>query len=142
VIHLRARTLLHRLPDDTLPPEVEIELRAHVASCARCRRRLHEIQISEDLLRRLPPSIVPLEAGGRDAYVRLAALARWTDDEEIAANPEGWRLSFLSVASVVLIFCLAASAGSWAPTIRPGMGPTVNLETLPPDHTYLTQNYR
>ena len=140
-MHWRASKLLAQLPDDTLPPEVEIEVRAHVASCARCRNRLHEIQLSEDLLRKLPPSIVPLETSP-DAYVRLAALARWTDDDEIRADPEGWRLSFVGVASAVLILCVAASAGSWAPTIRPGMGPSINLETLPPDYAYIVSNYR
>ena len=142
MIHWKASKLLAQLPDDTLPPEIELEVRVHVVSCARCRSRLHEIQVSEDLLRRLPPSIVPLEPAP-DAYVRLAALARWTDDEEITADPEGWRLSFLSVASVVLLFCLAASAGFWAPTIGPGLGQQLNLEaTLPPDHTYVAANYR
>ncbi len=142
MIHWKASRLLAQLPDDTLPPETEIAVRVHVASCARCRSRLHEIQVSEDLLRRLPPSIVPLEPAP-DAYVRLAALARWTDDEEITADPQGWRLSFLSVASVILLFCLAASAGSWARTIRPGVGPQLNLEgTLPPDHTFVATNYR
>lgn len=143
MIHWKAVKLLAQLPDDTLPPGVEVEVRAHVASCARCRRKLHELQVTEELLRRVPPAIVPLEAAP-DSYVRLAALARWTDEDDVAFpnGPEGWRLSFLSVASVVLIFFLAASAGSWAPSIRHGMGPSVNLETLPPDHAYFASNYR
>ena len=142
MIHWKASRLLAHLPDDTLAPETEIEVRVHVASCARCRSRLRELQVSEDLLRRLPPAIVPLEPAP-DAYVRLAALARWTDDEEITADPEGWRLSFLGVASAFLLLCLAVSAGSWVPTIRPGVGPQVSLEaTLPPDHAYVATNYR
>lgn len=142
MIHWKASRLLAQLPDDTLAPGIEIEVRAHVASCARCRSQLREIQVSEDLLRRLPPAIVPFEAAP-DAYVRLAALARWTDDAEISADPEGWRLSFLGVASVVLLFCLAASAGSWAPTVRLGTSPQVDLDAaLPADHTYVATNYR
>lgn len=142
MIHWKTSRLLAQLPDDTLAPEIEIDVRAHVASCARCRAQLREIQVAEDLLRRLPPSIVPLEPAP-GAYLRLAALARWTDDEEITADPEGWRLSFLSVASVLLIFCLAASAGSWAPTIRPGVGTQLSLDAaLPPEHAYVATNYR
>ena len=141
MIHWRAARVLAQLPDDTLPHETEVEVRAHVASCARCRSRLHGIQLSEDLLRQIPPSILPIEPS-RDAYARLAALARWTDGGEITSDPQGWRLSLVSVASVVLLFCVAASAGSWAPTIRPGTSPNVHFEMLLPDHAYLSTNYR
>jgi anti-sigma factor RsiW len=135
-MHWKSTKLLPQLPDDTLPPATEVELRAHVASCARCRARLHRIQLSEDLVRRLPPAIVPVERS-RDEYVRLAALARWTDDPEMTADPQGWRLSFLSVASILTIFCVAASAGAWAPTVRPGTSLGVHLDSLPPDSAYL-----
>ena len=141
MIHWTARKLLAQLPDDSLLPATEIELRAHVASCAQCRNRLHEMQVSEDLLRRIPPSIIPIEAAP-NAYVRLAALARWTEEGEIA-DPQGWRLSMLGVASVVLLFCLAASAGSWAPTITPGFGSSaVSMESLPPNYAYMPIHYR
>ena len=136
-MHWKATKLLAQLPDDTLAPGIEIELRAHVASCARCRTRLHQIQLSEDLVRRLPPAIVPLERS-RDEYVRLAALARWTDDPEITSDPQGWRLSFVGLASLVMIFCVAASAGSWAPTVRPGTSLGVHLDSLPPDYAYVS----
>ena len=105
-MHWKASRLLAQLPDDSLAPDVEIEVRAHVVSCARCRSRLHEIQLSEDLLRRIPPSIVPIEPS-RGAYVRLAALASWTDDEEIAVDPQGWRISLVSVTSALLLFCVS-----------------------------------
>jgi anti-sigma factor RsiW len=141
MMHWKANRLLAQLPDDTLPPGLEVELRAHVASCARCRTRLHQIQLSEALVRRLPPAIVPVERS-RDEYVRLAALARWTDDREMRADPQGWRLSFLGVASVVTIFCVAASAGSWAPTVRPGTSPGVYLDSMPAAYTYVPVNYR
>jgi hypothetical protein len=140
-MHWKASRLLAQLPDDSLAPDVEIEVRAHVVSCARCRSRLHEIQLSEDLLRRIPPSIVPIEPS-RGAYVRLAALASWTDDEEITVDPQGWRISLVSVTSALLLFCVAASAGSWAPSVRPGMGPNMNVEMLFPDHAYVSTNYR
>lgn len=141
MIHWRAARLLAQLPDDNLPRDVALEVRAHVASCARCRRRLHEIQVSEALLRRLPPSIVPLDPLP-DSYVRLAALARWSDEQAVASGPEGWRISLVGVAGAVLIICVAASAGTWAPTIRPGFGPSIDLEALPPDHAYFASNYR
>jgi anti-sigma factor RsiW len=137
MIHLRARRLLAQLPDDTLPPRTQIEVRAHVASCARCRRRLYQIQLSEALVRRIPASIVPV-AANRDAYVRLAALARWTDDAEMKADPEGWRLSLVSVASFLLLVCVAASAGSWAPSVRPGMAPGIGAGSIPQGYAYVT----
>ena len=47
------------------------------------------------------------------------------------------------VASVVLLFCLAASAGSWAPTITPGFGSSaVSMESLPPNYAYMPIHYR
>jgi anti-sigma factor RsiW len=140
VIHLRARRLLHALTDDTLAEDVELELRIHVASCMRCRRMLAEQQVAENLLRRIPPSIVPLETSP-GAYVRLAALGRWTDEADVR-DPEGWRLSFLGVATAGLLFCLAASAGTWAPTIAPTSRSNVNLTALPPDYAYVATNYR
>ena len=80
MIHWKASRLLVQLPDDTLPPQTEIEVRVHVASCARCRTQLHEIQVSEDLLRRLPPSIVPLEP----AYVPAD---RFPVDPKLTGDP-------------------------------------------------------
>ncbi len=139
-MHWRAVRLLAQLPDDTLSEETELDVRVHAASCGRCRGRLHAIQISEDLLRRIPPSIVPVEASP-SAYVRLAALARWSGDEGIP-DPDGWRLSFVGLASVVLLVCLAVSAGSWAPTITPTSSETFALGVVPPDYSYVATNYR
>jgi anti-sigma factor RsiW len=140
VIHWRATRLLAQLPDDTLPPEAELEVRLHVARCARCRSKLHRIQLSEDLLRRIPPAIVPIDTGP-GAYVRLASLSRWADDGEIK-DPEGWRVSALGVASAFLLLCLVASAGAWAPTVTEHAPPTIVLLSPPPDSAHIPGNYR
>ncbi len=142
-MHWRAARLLAQLPDNTLSRETELDVRVHVASCGRCRGRLRALQASEDLLRRIPPSIVPVEPSA-GAYVRLAALARWSADEGLP-DPDGWRLSFVGMASVVLLVCLAVSAGSWAPTITPTRSETFALGALgavPPHHAYVATNYR
>lgn len=139
-MHWRAARLLPQLPDDTLPTSTELELRVHIASCARCRARLHRIQLSEDLLRRIPPSIVPVEAGPA-AYARLLALSRWTDDDEIP-DPAGWRVSMLSAASVFLLVCLVATAGFWAPTVNEDASPTIAMAFLPPESAHVPSHYR
>jgi anti-sigma factor RsiW len=140
VIHWRASRLLPQLPDDTLPRGTELEVRLHVASCARCRSRLHRIQLSEDLLRRIPPSIVPIETGP-SAYARLSALSRWADDDEIP-DPQGWRVSMLGAASAFLLLCIVATAGTWAPTVSRHAPPTVVLASLPLESAHLPSHYR
>jgi hypothetical protein len=140
VIHWRAKRLLAQLPDDTLPRATELEVRLHAASCARCRGKFHRIQLTEDLLRRIPPSLVPL-ASGPGAYLRLRALARWADDEEIR-DPEGWRVSLLGVASAVLLLCLVASAGAWAPTVAEHAPPTIVLLSPPQESNHFPSHYR
>jgi anti-sigma factor RsiW len=139
VIHWRASRLLPQLPDDTLPRGTELEVRLHVASCARCRSRLHRIQLSEDLLRRIPPSIVPIETGP-GAYARLSALSRWADDE--IPDPQGWRVSMLGAASAFLLLCIVATAGTWAPTVSQHASPTVVLTSLPLESAHLPSHYR
>jgi anti-sigma factor RsiW len=139
-MHWHAARLLPQLPDDTLPKATELAVRVHVASCARCRARLHRIQLSEDLLRRIPPSILPLESGP-NGYSRLLALSRWTDDGEIR-DPAGWRVSMLSAASVFLLVCLVATASTWAPSGDEGARPTVAMAFLPPESAHVPGHYR
>lgn len=74
--HWQARRLLSSLPDRLLPAEEELQVRAHVASCARCRSDLWALEASEALLRRMPATLLPL-APTREASGRLALLARW-----------------------------------------------------------------
>ena len=138
MIHLRARRLLSQLPDGALDRRTELEVRVHVASCARCRTRLHQLQVSEELLRRIPPSILPVQQH-RGAYVRLAALSRWSGEDEIM-DPEGWRLSALGVASALMLVLLAATANTWAPSIEPSLT-GVNLDSLPLQSAYFPNHY-
>jgi len=139
-MHWRASRLLAQLPDDTLSETVELEVRVHVASCARCRSRLHRIQVSEDLLRRIPPSILPLESGP-EAYARLLALSRWTDEDEIQ-DPTGWRVPALGAASAFLLLCIVATAGTWAPAAPERPPPTFAVASLPLDSAHIPSHYR
>ena len=82
MMHWRASRLLASLPDGTLPEETELEVRVHAASCARCRRRLREFELAEDLLRRMPAAIQPLE-WSPSSYRRLASLASWSTEPEL-----------------------------------------------------------
>ena len=131
-MHWRARRLLSWLPDGLVEPELEIEVRAHAASCARCRRVLRDQERSEAFLRGLPPNIVPLE-WKPECTVRLAALSRWSAGEDWPA-PERWRAPILSLASVVAFYILAATISTWAP-IMPDTSRTLTLAAVPPDST-------
>jgi RNA polymerase sigma-70 factor (ECF subfamily) len=84
VTHRCARRLLAGLPDGLLAPAEERGVRAHLDGCRRCRRRLREFEASEALLRRIPASFIPLDAGGV-GHERLQALARWAP-----APPARW----------------------------------------------------
>ncbi len=74
--HWRAQRLLSSLPDGFLPEEQELEVRAHLESCPRCRSELRALEASEALLRRVPATLLPL-APTQEASGRLALLARW-----------------------------------------------------------------
>ena len=140
MIHWRASRLLPQLPDDMLPHTTELELRVHIASCARCRSRLRAIQLSEDLVRRIPPSILPLDEGP-NPYARLLALSRWTDGDEIS-DPQAWRVPILGAASAFLLLCIVATAGTWAPTVDENPSPTIVMAMLPPDSALVPGHYR
>ena len=77
--HGKAKRLLTALPDRLLAQQPELDLCVHVASCARCRRLLREIELSESLLRTMPSSILPLEPSPV-SYGRLVSLSRWAPD--------------------------------------------------------------
>ncbi len=141
MMHWKASRLLAALPDDSLPPGTAVEVRAHALSCARCRTRLYELQLSEALLRRIPPAIVPID-DTPNAYARLAALARWSEDRLWQPHPQGWRVSLVSVASALVLLCVAASAGSWAPSVRPGVAPIMTIQSFPPDYAFVSSHGR
>lgn len=74
--HRAARRRLPGLLDGLLSPNEERSVRRHLGECRRCRRRLGEFEASEALLRCIPASLIPLDAGGA-GHERLRALARW-----------------------------------------------------------------
>jgi anti-sigma factor RsiW len=76
VNHLRARRLLSALPDGTLPPATEAELRTHAAACQRCQRILADYEAMDRFLRSFPERLVPPIASN-EAEGALRLLARW-----------------------------------------------------------------
>jgi anti-sigma factor RsiW len=139
MIHWKANRLLPSLLDGILSRDTELEVRFHTASCARCRKKLSDLERSEELLGRLPSSLVPLEYGPR-SYARLAALSRWTDDR-LYIDPDRWKLPALGVAGALTIFFLALGVGSWEPSVNLS-GATVTLSSLPPDSSYIPSRLR
>jgi len=139
VIHWKANRLLPSLLDGILPRDTELKLRCHTASCARCRKKLSDLELSEQLLARLPSSLIPLEYGP-GSYARLAALSRWTDDARYA-DPERWKVPVLGVAGAVAIFLLALSANTWEPSVSL-FDSTVTLATQLPDSSYIPSRLR
>jgi anti-sigma factor RsiW len=115
MIHLRARPLLPSLVEGDLPAGVGAGGGGHVQGCARCRRILAELRRSVALLRRLPASLLPLEAS-EEADTRLTALARWAVDPAPV-----WREHFgaSAIGAFALAACLVVVAvtSSWAPVL-------------------------
>jgi hypothetical protein len=111
--HRRARRLLYALPDGLLSARAELRVRQHVRGCGDCRRTMLALEASEALLRRLPASLVPLDASP-EADARLAGLARWGegrgDARAVATAPARrrapWQLPAVGAATAAA--CLAA----------------------------------
>lgn len=141
MIHWKARRLLASLPDNTLAKHVELEVRVHVASCARCRSIVKEQELAEALLKRLPASIQPLEWSSRD-YNRLARLARWSH-EPAPPPPDRWRAPILSLVGAVAILAIAILFGRYSPVYDPTLGPIgpASLAQFPPDATYVPSHW-
>jgi len=122
--HGRARRLLPALPDGTLPPLVEGELRGHLARCARCRREQRELELAEALLQQLPRRVVPpVWSPASDA--RLSALARWAVEPGFQLA-DRWQLPAVSAATAFAVACLALAVGIHGPLVdsrRPGVAP-------------------
>jgi hypothetical protein len=115
MMHWKAKHLVPSLLDDTLDPAVEIDLRVHVANCARCRRIEREYAFSDSLLQRLPAALLPIQQTAT-SYGRLVSLSRWYDDPAIAADGR-WRAPALTAASVVIVFMMAVTLGAWSPIV-------------------------
>ncbi len=74
--HLRARRLLAALPDGTLAPALEAEVRRHVSGCGRCQRQLDQYAAIDALLRSLPQRLIP-PVPSSETDRSLDLLARW-----------------------------------------------------------------
>ncbi len=136
--HRKARALLPRILDGTLPLRSEAAVRAHVAACVRCERTLAEFEACAGLVALLPARWIPLEApGGRRD--RLATLARW------GATPPpvpDWRerlgVTALGALAAAALFTLVLTGQTWAPGVTQGTPPVQLARALPiPDSTLM-----
>ncbi len=139
MIHWKARRLLAALPDGTLPAETERTVRAHLAECARCQRRMGEFELSESLMRRLPASILPLKTSPT-SYPRLARLAAWSAEPDWP-QPERWRAPALGVAGGLAAVFLFVTVGAWSPVLAETSSP-VTLAYVPADSLTLSAAWR
>ena len=139
MMHWRANRLLASLLDGTLPEETEIDLRVHVASCARCRRRLREFEVAEDLLRRMPAAIQPLE-WSPSSYRRLTAMASWSTEPELP-EPDRWRAPVLSLVSAFAIFMIALMVGQYSPILDEPIGSSIRLGYQVPDADHIPTHW-
>ncbi|MBW2419865.1 MAG: zf-HC2 domain-containing protein [Deltaproteobacteria bacterium] len=139
MMHWRARRLLASVPDGTLPEETELELRVHVASCARCRRSLQEFEIAEELLQRMPAAIQPLE-WSPGSYRRLTALASWSTEPELP-EPGRWRAPVLSLASAFAILMIALMVGHYSPVLDQPIGSSITLAYQLPDADHIPTHW-
>lgn len=137
MMHWRANRLLACLPDDTLSEDVEIEVRLHAASCARCRGKLRDIELAEDLLLRMPSAILPLE-WSPSSYQRLASFARWSPEPPV--EPERWRMPILSAISAIAILTMALMVGRYSPYIGTSSS-QMDLAIWSPEITYSQANW-
>ncbi len=139
MMHWRASHPLASLPDGTLPEETELDLRVHVASCARCRRRLHELEMAEELLRRMPAAIQPLE-WSPSSYRRLSSLARWSTEPELP-EPDRWRAPILSLVSAFAILMIALMVGHYSPFLDEPIGSSITLAYQLPDADHIPTHW-
>ena len=139
MMHFKASRLIASLPDETLSEAVELDVRVHVASCARCRRKLEEIELSEELMRGIPHTILPLE-WSPNSYRRLASLARWSPEPDLP-DPVRWRLPMLSVASAVAILAIAMMGGRYSPFVDHSLAP-IHLTTYAQNISYSSNHLR
>jgi anti-sigma factor RsiW len=130
MMHWRANRLVASLPDDTLPPEVAVEVEVHVASCAKCRQKLEEIEFSEQLMQAMPTALLPRE-WNPDSYRRLNSLARWSANRELPSPPGRWRAPVLSLVSAFAILVIAIMGGRYSPIEQSTVGPITISMTLP-----------
>ncbi len=129
MMHWRANRLLASLPDDTLPHEVALEVEVHVASCAKCRQKLEEIEFAEQLMQAMPSALLPRE-WNPDSYRRLNSLARWSPDREFV-DPGRWRAPALSLVSAFAILVIAIMVGRYSPIEHSTVGPAMVAMTQP-----------
>lgn len=142
MMHWRARRLLVSLPDGTLDPRTEAAVRAHVEECVRCQRELGALELAEALVRRLPASLLPLEAD-LQAQSRLAALARWSEELEVMPSAERWPVPVLGIASVVAVAVLTVTVGHWSPIVGGSQGGNpVTVASVVPDTSYVPRTVR
>lgn len=127
--HFRARRLLAGLPDGTLAPAREAEVRAHLAGCRRCRRHLRELEACETLLGELPTSLLPLEAS-RDAESRLGSLARWAP-VPTTSPAERLGISALGAVTAAAMLALVLTQTGLGPTPTPGPQEVALAQVLP-----------
>jgi anti-sigma factor RsiW len=139
MMHWRASRLLASLPDGTLAEETELEVRVHAASCAHCRRRLSEFEAAEELLRRMPSAIQPLE-WSPTSYRRLTSLASWSTEPELP-EPDRWRTPVLSLASAFAIFMIALMVGHYSPVLDEPIGSSVTLAYQVPDAAHIPSHW-
>ncbi len=137
MMHWKAARLLASLPDGTLDSDTEIDVRLHVASCARCRGMLRDLEMAEELLSRMPSSIVPLE-WSPSSYRRLASLSRWSPEPRL--ERERWRMPILSAVSAIAILTMALMVGRYSPYLGTSSS-ALDLAMWSPEITYSQANW-
>ena len=132
MMHWRANRLVASLPDDTLAPEVAMEVELHAASCARCRRKIEEIEFAEQLMQAMPAALLPRE-WNPNSYQRLNSLARWSPDRGIPDSPGRWRAPTLSLVSAFAILIIAIMVGRYSPIEQSSFGGPFTVAMTQPD---------
>ena len=138
MMHWKAKHLVPSLLDGTLDEDIDLDLRVHVASCARCRRMKREYEFSESLLRRLPTALLPIEYSST-SYGRLVSLSRWYNDPALSTG-DRWRAPCLTAASLVIVFMMAVTVGAWSPIVGVRSGSMV-LASATGDLQYFPMTY-
>ena len=131
MMHWRASRLVASLPDDTLPPEIAMEVEVHVASCARCRQKLEEIEFAEELMRAMPSALLPRQ-WNPTSYQRLKSLARWSPERELI-DIGRWRAPTLSLVSAMAILIMAIMVGRYSPIEQSYFGGPITIAMTQPD---------
>ena len=110
--HDRIGALMADVVEGTATPEVQAEVKAHVAACAACREELAELRAARAAFKSLPPTAAPANLGTSiEATIHRRSAGRFFGKKTL-----GDRVPFFAILIVALIALVVIVALLWSST--------------------------